>query len=261
MAGRAADPDLGRLYHDARERLVVLLSQLDEAALATRVPGCPGWLVRDVVAHLCAVNQDVLAGRQTRINTDAETAAQVARFRNHGVARILAEWQDVAPQFEQFVRARKAWPAVIDIASHEQDIRAAVGRPGARDTEIIWHSSDWLLTRLRTPVALMVAVEDAQYRAGPPEGTPLRLATRGYPVDLASLAARSYPTHDQSGCMTMQRRLEMNVRSCRDEVRQTSSICSGSASRSSGPTSGQGSLALAALAHRRLRPAAIAERD
>jgi hypothetical protein len=129
------------------------------------------------VAHLCAVNQDVLAGRQTRINTDAETAAQVARFRNHGVARILAEWQDVAPQFEQFVRARKAWPAVIDIASHEQDIRAAVGRPGARDTEIIWHSSDWLLTRLRTPVALMVAVEDAQYRAGPPEGTPLRLAT------------------------------------------------------------------------------------
>ena len=119
-------PDLGRLYHDTRERLVVLLSQLDEAALATRVPACPGWLVRDVVAHLCAVNQDVLAGRQTRINTDAETAAQVARFRNHGVARILAEWQDVAPQFEQFVRARKAWPAVIDIASHEQDIRAAV---------------------------------------------------------------------------------------------------------------------------------------
>ena len=177
MAVRAADPDLGRLYHDTRERLVVLLSQLNEAALATRVPACPAWLVRDVVAHLCAVNQDVLAGRQTRINTDAETAAQVARFRNHGMARILAAWQDVAPQFEQFVRARKAWTAVIDIASHEQDIRAAVGRPGARDTEVIWHSSDWLLTRLRPPVALIVAVEDAQYRAGPPDGTPLRLAT------------------------------------------------------------------------------------
>ena len=177
MAVRAADPDLGRLYHDTRERLVVLLSRLNEAALATRVPACPAWLVRDVVAHLCAVNQDVLAGRQTRINTDAETAAQVARFRNHGMARILAAWQDVAPQFEQFVRARKAWTAVIDIASHEQDIRAAVGRPGARDTEVIWHSSDWLLTRLRPPVALIVAVEDAQYRAGPPDGTPLRLAT------------------------------------------------------------------------------------
>jgi Mycothiol maleylpyruvate isomerase N-terminal domain len=177
VAGQAVDPDLGRLYHDTRERLVVLLSQLDEAALATAVPACPAWLVRDVVAHLCAVCQDVLAGRQTRINTDAETAAQVARFRDHGMARILAEWQDVVPQFEQFARARKAWPAVIDIASHEQDIRAAVGRPGARDAEVIWHSSDWLLTRLRPPVALMVSVEDAEYRAGPPDGTPLRLAT------------------------------------------------------------------------------------
>ena len=38
-------------------------------------------------------------------------------------------------------------------------------------------------------------------------------SARGYPVGLASLAARSYPTHDQSGCMSMQRRLGMNVRS------------------------------------------------
>jgi hypothetical protein len=29
---------------------------------------------------------------------------------------------------------------------------------------------------------------------------------RGYPVGLASLTARSYPTHDQAGCMSMQRR-------------------------------------------------------
>jgi uncharacterized protein (TIGR03083 family) len=177
VAVRTADPDLGRLYHGTRERLVVLLSQLDEAALATRVPACPAWRVRDVVAHLCAVNQDVLAGRQTRINTDAETAVQVARFKDHDVAEILAAWQDAAPQFEQFVRARKAWPAVIDIASHEQDIRAAVGRPGARDAEVIWHSADWLLSRLRPPVALTVTVEDAEYRCGPPDGTPLWLAT------------------------------------------------------------------------------------
>ena len=177
VAVRAADPDLGRLYHGTRERLVVLVSELDEAALATWVPACPAWLVRDVVAHLCAVCQDVLAGRQTRINTEAETAAQVARFHDQGLAQILAAWQDIAQQFEQFVRARKAWPAVIDIASHEQDIRAAVGRSGARDAEVIWHSSDWLLTRLRPPVALTVAVEDAEYRVGPPDGTPLRLAT------------------------------------------------------------------------------------
>ena len=81
VAVPAAGADLGRLYHDTRERLVALLSELDEAALAARVPACPAWPVRDVVAHLCAVYQDVLTGRLTRINTEPETAAQVARFR------------------------------------------------------------------------------------------------------------------------------------------------------------------------------------
>ena len=173
----AAVPDLGRLYHDTRERLVGLLAELDEADLATRVPACPAWLVRDVVAHLCAVCEDVLAGRLTRIATEAETAAQVARFKDHDLTQILAAWHDAAPRFERLVGARTVWPAVIDIASHEQDIRGAVGRPGGRDAEVIWHGAGWLLTRLRPPVALAVAVEDAEFRAGPQDGTPLRLAT------------------------------------------------------------------------------------
>ena len=151
MTVPAAVPDLGRLYHATRERLVGLLAELDEADLATRVPACPAWLVRDVVAHLCAVSGDVLAGRLTRIATEAETAAQVARFRDHDLAGILAAWQDTAPRFEQLIGARAVWPAVIDIASHEQDIRGAVGRPGGRDAEVIWHGAGWLLTRLRPP--------------------------------------------------------------------------------------------------------------
>ena len=156
---------------------MVLLSELDDAALATRVPACPAWSVRDVAAHLCAVSQDVLAGRLTRIATEAETAAQVARFKDHDLAGILAAWQEAAPQFEQLVGTRRVWPAVIDLASHEQDIRAAAGRPGGRDAEIIWHGSGWLLTRLRPPVPLRVVVEDAEFRNGPENGTELRLAT------------------------------------------------------------------------------------
>ena len=177
VAVPAAGADLGRLYHDTRERLIALLSELDEAALAAPVPACPAWAVRDVAAHLCAICEDVLAGRLTRIATEQETAAQVARFRHHDLAQILAAWQNAAPHFERLVGARRVWPAVIDIASHEQDIRAAVGRPGARDAEVIRHGADWLLTRLRPPVALRVTVEDAEYRAGPPNGTELRLAT------------------------------------------------------------------------------------
>jgi len=177
VAVYAADPDLSWLYRDTRERLILLLSELDGAALATRVPACPAWSVREVVAHLTAVSQDVLAGRLTRIPAERETAAQVARFKDHDLAGILAAWDEVAPQFERLVGTLGAWPAVIDIASHEHDIRGAAGRPGARDAEVVWQSAGWLLTRLRPPVPLRVVVEDAEFRAGPDNGTELRLTT------------------------------------------------------------------------------------
>jgi len=177
VAVYAADPDLSWLYRDTRERLILLLSELDGAALATRVPACPAWSVREVVAHLTAVSQDVLAGRLTRIPAERETAAQVARFKDHDLAGILAAWDEVAPQFERLVGTIGAWPAVIDIASHEHDIRGAAGRPGARDAEVVWQSAGWLLTRLRPPVPLRVVVEDAEFRAGPDNGTELRLTT------------------------------------------------------------------------------------
>ena len=65
----------------------------------------------------------------------------MARFKDHDLTQILAAWHDAAPRFGRIVGARTVWPAVIDIASHEQDIRGAVGRPGARDAEVIWHLS------------------------------------------------------------------------------------------------------------------------
>jgi len=39
------------------------------------------------------------------------------------MAGILAAWDEVAPQFERLVGTIGAWPAVIDIASHEHDVR------------------------------------------------------------------------------------------------------------------------------------------
>ena len=191
VAVYAADPDLSWLYRDTRERLVQLLSELDSAALATQVPACPAWSVREVVAHLTAVSQDVLAGRLIRIPTERETAAQVARFKDHDLAGILAVWDEVAPHSERLVGTIGAWPTVIDIASHEHDIRGAVSRPGARDAGVVWQSAGWLLTRLRLPVPLRVAVEDAEFRAGPDNGTELRLTTSRFEAFRWRLGRRS----------------------------------------------------------------------
>jgi uncharacterized protein (TIGR03083 family) len=177
MNADAPAPDLARLYRDTRERLSLLVSGLDESALAARVPACPRWLVQDVVAHLAAIVEDALAGRLTGPPSEEETAVQVARYRGRPIAETLTGWAAGAPQFEEIIRAFDVPEAVVDVASHEQDIRGALNLPGARDTEAIWQMSGWLLEGLRAPVPVCVAVEDAEFPAGP-EGEPvLRLRT------------------------------------------------------------------------------------
>ncbi len=177
MGGNTSDPDLPGLYRDCRDRLTALVSDLSAGALATPVPACPRWMVRDVVAHLAAVAEDACAGRLTGPPSDEETAVQVARLADRDMAGLLALWEANAPEFEKIVGGFGVWPAVIDVASHEQDIRGALGRPGARDSAAVRHCVDVLMGRLRPPAPLRVIVEDAQFRTGPGEGPELTLTT------------------------------------------------------------------------------------
>jgi uncharacterized protein (TIGR03083 family) len=172
-----ATPDLGRLYLDGHARLAALAAGLDRAALATPVPACPGWSVHDVLAHLAAIPGDVLTGRLTGPPDEAWTAAQVARFAGHDAGRMLATWAQAVPRFAELVGGSGVWPAVLDLTSHEQDIRSAVGRPGARDSEAVRVCADALLGWLDPPVPLRVVVEDGEYLVGPDQGGTLGLAT------------------------------------------------------------------------------------
>jgi len=173
----ATDPDLPRLYRDSRARAVSLVSSLGDAALGAEAPACPAWSVRDVVAHLTAVAEDAVAGRLAGPPSDEQTAAQVARFAGREVTEILARWAAVALRFEYLIGRSRARAAVIDMASHEHDIRGAIRQPGARDAEAVWHSAEWLLTGLRPSVPLRVVVEDGQFRLGSGNGPELRLTT------------------------------------------------------------------------------------
>lgn len=159
--------DLPGLYRETRERLTGLVAGLDAQALATMVPACPRWAVRDVVAHLTAVAQDAVAGRLTRLPTDEITAAQVARLADVPVHEILDQWTAVAPQFEELIGAAGVRPAVVDLATHEQDIRGAVGIPGARDSAVVLQATAMLLADLPVPVPLLVVTSDGEFTAGP----------------------------------------------------------------------------------------------
>ncbi len=172
--------DISRLYRDSRERLAALVADLDDTALATPVPACPGWCVQDTIAHLAAVVDDALAGRLAGPPTEEQTAGQVARYKGRPMPDILSEWTAGSPRFEEVIGAFNIPQAIIDVTSHEQDIRGALDLPGARDNEALLVMAGWLLARLHTPVPLCVTVEDTEYRAGPDGDTGLGLRTTRY---------------------------------------------------------------------------------
>ena len=167
MPAARAQPALSELYGHTQARVVALVVELDEGQLDAPVPACPGWRVRDVVGHMVAVGEDVLEGRLTGPPTDEQAAAQVARFADRPLAEVLARWRELAPQFGEAIDAFTVWPAVLDVATHEHDIRGAVGAPGARETEVVRLGSDRLLTWMRPPVPLRIEVEDETYDLGP----------------------------------------------------------------------------------------------
>lgn len=160
-------PDLAALYRDTRERLSDLIAGLGAAQLSTMVPGCPLWAVRDVLAHLTAIPEDALAGRLTNPPPDEEfTADQVARFADVSVPEMLDRWSASAPQFEHVVQSFDVWPAVVDVASHEQDIRGALGLPGARDCAAIRQTTPQLASRLDLPMTVRIVTEHREYSVG-----------------------------------------------------------------------------------------------
>ena len=191
MASVPTSPDLAGLYRDTRERLTGLLGSLGPDELATPVPACPGWSVHDVAAHLTAVTEDALAGRLTGPPGDEQTAEQVARFRGAPVDRMLETWTDLGPRFEEVVAAFEVWPAVLDVASHEHDIRGALGRPGARDAEVVRVGAEQLIGWLQPPAPLVVRVEDAEFRLGPESGEALALDTSRFEALRWRLGRRS----------------------------------------------------------------------
>lgn len=143
--------------HDASE----LFEQLrdDEIDLPT---DCPGWSVRDVVAHLAHI-EAVLAGTA---NDPADTSggdqgSQVtSHYTEQGVQRRRDRpFSDLVKEFDDAVQLRRvqladidedgpapatpggvdwSWDTllrnrVIDVWVHDQDIRRAVNRPGGMD--------------------------------------------------------------------------------------------------------------------------------
>jgi uncharacterized protein (TIGR03083 family) len=140
--------DIAKVYAEGRGRITELVAGLSDDEAAAKVPTCPEWTVHDVVAHLTGVCADVLAGNLGDVATDPWTAAQVDTRRDKSMKELVDEWSELAPQVEAFAgsfpgRAGDQW--VTDLTTHEHDIRGALGRPGARDSDGVAVGVDFLV--------------------------------------------------------------------------------------------------------------------
>jgi uncharacterized protein (TIGR03083 family) len=141
--------DLPAAYLAAKERVVALVRDLDDHELATPVPACPGWTIHDVIAHLAGVTTDIGNGvLPTAGAGDAGPAAQVLERRDRPLDDLLAEWDRGASTLVDAIAAGSAAFA-FDVVTHEQDVRGAVKRPGARDesVEVLLGGAFGVLTR------------------------------------------------------------------------------------------------------------------
>jgi len=139
-------------YRDLRERVTVLMADVDDAALAAPSPATPEWTVHDVFAHLVGVTDDVVAGRLDGVATDEWTQKQVDARRDATKDELLAEWSEKGPQFEELMRGvpgEIAGQALFDAATHEHDLRYALGKPGARDSAAVAEAWTWIVIMRR----------------------------------------------------------------------------------------------------------------
>ena len=140
--------DMATAYGESRLRLSELVRALPQDPKSIPVECCPGWSVHDVVSHLAAVAEDVLAGRLAGPPPDEVTAAQVARRAELSTAQVLDDWAGYDPGIRELLAGIPVWPLMMDALSHEHDVRAAVGAPGARDLPEIAASAQTMVERL-----------------------------------------------------------------------------------------------------------------
>jgi uncharacterized protein (TIGR03083 family) len=121
--------DLFGPYQRTRERVCALLLDATPDDLAQTVPACPDWTVQDLAAHLVGTPAELAAGRfPSGGEVTGWLQAIVDARRGSDVASLVDEWRTLDAAIEPMLQG----PGGLmfgDVAVHEHDLRAAIGRP------------------------------------------------------------------------------------------------------------------------------------
>lgn len=168
MAGRV---DPAGLYRSTHARVVEVLEGGD---WTTPVPACPGWRVHDLVGHLLGLAEAVAALELEGFGSHSWTAEQVGRAAAVPRDELAGRFREIADAVGERLADDSgqlplpiAFATVGDLTVHEHDLRAALDRPGARDSDAVEFSYRLQVRRLdkqlrrRHAPALRLAPTDA----------------------------------------------------------------------------------------------------
>jgi uncharacterized protein (TIGR03083 family) len=117
----------------AQRRVIELTEGLDADRAALTVPACPAWTVRGLLSHMIGLGADVVRGDEPDDHNSTWTQRQVDERAGRDVPTLLAEWRALTEPLRAWMADHGTRP-LADVIIHEQDLRGALGVPGARDT-------------------------------------------------------------------------------------------------------------------------------
>ncbi|OBG31272.1 maleylpyruvate isomerase N-terminal domain-containing protein [Mycobacterium sp. E3198] len=135
--------DAAAAYRLVNRRVDALIRGRAEVAELS-VPACPAWTVRQTVAHLTGVAQDVVSVNVERKGADAWTRAQVDRLGGYPVDELLERWGQLMEMVTATLALApqpSACQLVFDALTHEHDIRGALGEPGSRTGDLAYQAA------------------------------------------------------------------------------------------------------------------------
>lgn len=120
-------------YAATRDRMIAVALDASDGELGVRVPSCPEWTAHDLVAHCAGIPIVLTSGAGPTGDIQTWLDGIVAARRDVPVAELVEQWRGCGEAVRPIVESSGGM-LVVDVLTHEHDLRGALGRPGDRDT-------------------------------------------------------------------------------------------------------------------------------
>ncbi len=178
-------------YAALRDHLIEMIGELNDSQLATAVPMCPEWTVKDVVAHVCGLNNDLASGITEGLGSDERTSHHVALRSAKTLDEVCAEWQEYDAAMSAISEETPLWATRLaaDLTVHLHDVQHALGLPIDQNDRFTIDAARQYASvfqnRVGEILGLGVAIElsEGSHNAANPELPDSGVALRASPFD------------------------------------------------------------------------------